>query len=376
MAKINPFQAVRPTKKNARNFSSRSYKTYSKIELNKELKENPTSFLSIINIKKDPSFSSEKSKRYELVKKRYEAFKTSNILIKDAIPSYYIYETVQANGHLFCGVIATASVEDYEAQIIKKHEATIAKRETTFKNYLKTVRFNAAPVLLTYKDDLTVENSIQNAKKKASEFNSWTTENETHKLWCVDDAETVQRIHNAFQNVSVLYIADGHHRSASSALLARELKSEELTTTDASYNYFLSYLIPESQLKIYDYNRVITDLNGLSSKAFLEKISVDFEIENKGTEPYKSSKRREISMYLEGIFYSLSLRATKQKNQSAIDQLDAHILQTHLLEPILGITNVRTNSRIGYIYGADSLEQIKATGGLRKSQGRIWTVSY
>ena len=145
------------------------------------------------------------------------------------------------------------------------------------------------------------------------------------------------------------------------ALLARELKSEELTTTDASYNYFLSYLIPESQLKICDYNRVITDLNGLSSKAFLEKISVDFEIENKGTEPYKSSKRREISMYLEGIFYSLSLRATKQKNQSAIDQLDAHILQTHLLEPILGITNVRTNSRIGYIYGADSLEQIKAT---------------
>ena len=144
--------------------------------------------MSIINIKKDPSFSSEKSKRYELVKKRYEAFKTSNILIKDAIPSYYIYETVQANGHLFCGVIATASVEDYEAQIIKKHEATIAKRETTFKNYLKTVRFNAAPVLLTYKDDLTVENSIQNAKKKASEFNSWTTENETHKLWCVDDA--------------------------------------------------------------------------------------------------------------------------------------------------------------------------------------------
>ena len=110
--------------------------------------------MSIINIKKDPSFSSEKSKRYELVKKRYEAFKTSNILIKDAIPSYYIYETVQANGHLFCGVIATASVEDYEAQIIKKHEATIAKRETTFKNYLKTVRFNAAPVLLTYKDDL------------------------------------------------------------------------------------------------------------------------------------------------------------------------------------------------------------------------------
>ena len=116
MAKINPFKAVRPTKNKIQNFSSRSYKAYSKIELNKELKENPTSFLSIINIKKDPSFSPEKSKRYELVKERYEAFKASNVLIKDTTPSYYIYETVQANGHLFCGIIATASVEDYDTQ--------------------------------------------------------------------------------------------------------------------------------------------------------------------------------------------------------------------------------------------------------------------
>jgi uncharacterized protein (DUF1015 family) len=361
MAKINPFKAVRPTKNKIQNFSSRSYKTYSKIELNKELKENPTSFLSIINIKKDPSFSPEKSKRYELVKDRYEAFKTSNVLIKDDTLSYYIYETVQANGHLFCGVIATASVEDYDTQIIKKHEATIAKRETTFKNYLKTVRFNAAPVLLTYPDDLTLEKEIQNAKKKATEFNSWTTENETHKLWCVDDQDTVQCIHNAFQNIPVLYIADGHHRSASSALLARELKLEQKQITKAPYNYFLSYLIPESQLKIYDYNRVITDLNGLSSTAFLEQIKINFELENKGSKPYKSSKLHDISMYFEGIFYSLSLRKSKQNRSSAIYQLDTHILQSHLLEPILGITNVRTNSRIGYIYGADSMEKIKAT---------------
>jgi uncharacterized protein (DUF1015 family) len=361
MAKINPFQAVRPTKKNVQNFSSRSYKTYSKDELKKELKENPTSFLSIINIKKNPSFSPEKSKRYELVKKRFEAFKTSNILIKDPLPSYYIYETIQANGHLFCGVIATASVEDYENQIIKKHEATISKRENTFKNYLKKVRFNAAPVLLTYSNNLTLETGIQNAKKKASEFHSWTSENEIHKLWCINDPETVNFIQKGFLNIPTLYIADGHHRSASSVLLARELNQREHTTSDAYCNHFLTYLIPESQLKIYDYNRVITDLNGLSCSAFLEKIRVDFEIENKGSTPYKSSKRHDISMYLEGAFYSLSLRTTKQKNQPVINQLDTHILQTHLLEPILGIKNVRTNSRIGYIYGADSMEQIKAT---------------
>ena len=361
MAKILPFKAVRPTQNRIHNFSSKSYKTYSKNALKKELKENPTSFLSIINIKKNTSFSAEKSKRYQLAKERFEAFKASNVLPKDAAPSYYIYETVQANGHLFCGVIATASVEDYEAQVIKKHEATIAKRETTFKNYLKTVRFNAAPVLLMHEDDVTLETAIKNAKEKASEFNSWTTENETHKLWCVDDPETVKCIQNAFQNISELYIADGHHRSASSALLARELKSQKHTTTEESYNHFLSYLIPESQLKIYDYNRVITDLNGLSSAEFLEQISIDFELESKGSKPYKSSKLHDISMYFEGTFYSLSLRESKQNRQSAINQLDTHILQTHLLEPILGITNVRTNSRIGYIFGADSMEQIKAT---------------
>ncbi|MDB4289871.1 DUF1015 domain-containing protein [Flavobacteriaceae bacterium] len=361
MAKINPFKGVRPSKSNVQNFSSKSFKTYSKNELEEELKKHPTSFLSIINIKKNPNLEIEKPKRYELVKEQFEAFKASQILITDAAPSYYIYETVQANGHLFCGVIATAHVEDYDRHVIKKHEATISKRENTFKNYLETVRFNAAAVLLTYPDDLRLETAILKAKINASDFNSWTTENEAHKLWCVDDPEDVNFIQKGFENIPSLYIADGHHRSASSALLARELKLKEKPTADPSYNHFLTYLIPESQLKIYDYNRVIKDLNGLSTEAFLEKISVDFEVEYKGTTPYKSSKRHDISMYLEGAFYSLSLRATKQNNSSAIEQLDTYILQTHMLEPILGITNVRTNLRIGYIYGSDSMEQIKTT---------------
>jgi len=361
MAKITPFKGVRPSKSNVQNFSSKSFKTYSETDLEEELKKHPTSFLSIINIKKNPNLEIEKPERYELVKEKFEAFKASQILITDTAPSYYIYETVQANGHLFCGVIATAHVEDYDRHVIKKHEATISKRENTFKNYLETVRFNAAPVLLTYPDSLTLETRIKTAKSNASDFNSWTTENEAHKLWCIDNPEDVNFIQKGFENIPSLYIADGHHRSASSALLARELKSKEKPTADPSYNHFLTYLIPESQLKIYDYNRVIKDLNGLSTKAFLDKISVDFEVEHKGTTPYKSSKRHDISMYLEGAFYSLSLRATKQNNSSAIEQLDTYILQTHLLEPILGITNVRTNLRIGYIYGSDSMEQIKAT---------------
>jgi uncharacterized protein (DUF1015 family) len=361
MAKIYPFEAVRPSKEALENFSSKSYKSYTEKELRDSLKKNPDTFLSIITLKKDTSLAVDKSRRYEMVRQKYEQFIDSKILIKDSIAAFYIYETTQDNGDQFSGIMATASVEDYNTNVIKKHEATIAKREHTFKTYLNTVRFNAAPVLLTYSDNLSLETDIQNAKKKAADFSSWTTGNETHKLWRVNDPEAVHCIQNSFQNIPSLYIADGHHRSASSALLAREKKGTLKTPENNSFNRFLTYLIPESQLKIYDYNRVIKDLNGLSTADFLEKISVIFEVKNKGKNPYKSLKANAISMYIDGLFYSLSLRKSKQDNSSAINKLDTYILQTQLLEPILNITNVRTNKRIAYIHGANSLEQIKAT---------------
>ena len=361
MAKIYPFEAVRPSKEALENFSSKSYKSYTEKELRDSLKKNPDTFLSIITIKKDTSLAVDKSRRYEMIRQKYEQFIDSKILIKDSIAAFYIYETTQENGDQFSGIMATASVEDYNTNVIKKHEATIAKREHTFKTYLNTVRFNAAPVLLTYSDNLSLETDIQNAKKKAADFSSWTTGNETHKLWRVNDPEAVHCIQNSFQNIPSLYIADGHHRSASSALLAREKKGTLKTPENNSFNRFLTYLIPESQLKIYDYNRVIKDLNGLSTADFLEKISVIFEVKNKGKNPYKSLKANAISMYIDGLFYSLSLRKSKQDNSSAINKLDTYILQTQLLEPILNITNVRTNKRIAYIHGANSLEQIKAT---------------
>ena len=347
MAKINPFRAVRPSKTNLQNFCSKSYKTYSQIELVANLKNNPSSFLSIINLKKNTNFALDIAKRYELVKQKYENFKATKVLIKDTTPAFYIYETLQENGLRFCGILATAHVDDYETNVIKKHEATISKRENKFKTYLKTVRFNAAPVLLTYPDDETVEYGIQKAKLNAVEINFWNSENETHKLWRIETQKEVSFIQKAFGNI------------ASSALLAKELNSEQKTPTNTSHNHFLTYLIPESQLKIQDYNRVIKDLNGLSIDAFLKKISTLFKVENKGKYAYKSVEKNEISMYLGGEFYCLSLRQPMENSQSAIHQLDTYILQTHLLEPILGITNVRTNKRIDYIHGSDSLEQIK-----------------
>ena len=342
MAKIVPFKAIRPCKKHLQNFSSKSYKSYTTEELKNTLQKNPLSFLSIIHLKKNLSRVLKKSERFELVKNKFLDLKTKKVLLKDSSPAFYIYETKQGDGHLFCGIIAGASVKDYNINVIKKHEAPITKRKYSFKEYLKAVRFNAAPVLLTFPDDGNIEKGIEAAKINAQEINSWSNENETHKLWCIDNTSDINILTKAFANVPSLYIADGHHRSASSALLARDMDINLSTKKENSYNYFLSYLIPEKQLKIYGY-----------------KIKLVFDVEDKGADPYLSSLKNEISMYLSGSFYSLSLHKSIQNNATAISQLDTQILQTHLLKPILGINNERTDKRISYIHGKDSMEQIK-----------------
>ena len=359
MAEIAPFKAIRPSKEHLQNFSSRSYKSYSLNELQYTLKKNPFSFLSIIHLKKNLNESLKKSQRYQLVRNRFREFIDKKVLIKDPSPAFYIYETRQSDNHLFCGIIAGASVEDYNNNTIKKHEATITKRENTFKNYLKAVRFNAAPILLTFADNQTINKVIQTAKNNATEIDEWTTENETHKIWRVDKNYDIKKIAKYFEGIPNLYIADGHHRSASSALLAKEIDSNPSNQTNKAYTYFLSYLIPESQLKIYDYNRLIKNLNGLSIDQLLYKIKLVFEIKKKRADIYYSTQKNEISMYLSGEFYSLSLRKPIQNKETAINQLDTQILQTHLLEPILGIKNVRTDKRISYVYGKDSMKEIK-----------------
>lgn len=359
MAEIAPFKAIRPSKEHLQNFSSKSYKSYTDEELKNTLQKNPLSFLSIIHLKKNLNKFLKKSERYQLVKTKFEDLIAKKVLIKDTTPAFYIYETVQEDEHLFCGIIAGASVKDYKNNLIKKHEATITKRENTFKTYLKTVRFNAAPVLLTFPDDPIIEKAIQTAKRNAQETNTWSNENETHKIWCINNVSDINILTDAFGKISSLYIADGHHRSASSALLAAEIDTDISAQKEKAYTHFLSYLIPEKQLKIFDYNRIIKNLNGLTNEEFLDKINIMFNVERKGTQPYYSSRKHEISMYLSGNFYSLSLRNSIKKNETAISQLDTQILQTHVLKAILGIKNERNDKRISYIKGKDSMSQIK-----------------
>ncbi|WP_027878768.1 DUF1015 domain-containing protein [Mesoflavibacter zeaxanthinifaciens] len=361
MSKILPFKAVRPTRDKVSLVASRSYQSYTQAEREARLDYNPFSFLHIVNpgYKYDKEISGEA--RYNLVKNRYLEFKEDGIFIQDQSPCYYIYKIVDRDDQEFNGIVAAASVEDYNNNIIKKHEDTIASREVIFKDYLKTVGFNAEPVLLTYPKNNTISAIIKEKQKERAEFEFTTTYRDTHYLWLIDNPEDINAISDTFSNIKTLYIADGHHRSSSSKLLCEDLKSNNLQHTgNETYNYFMSYLICEEELKINQFNRLVKDLNGLSKEEFLIQLDTMFRIENRGIMPYQPSKQHHFSMYLDGEFYSLYLRKSNYIFNTALDQLDAQILYKTILEPILGITDLRNDNRIMYLSGKKDIVNLKS----------------
>jgi uncharacterized protein (DUF1015 family) len=348
MAVLKPFKAVRPTRDKVGLVSSKSYESYTPAELGAKLDFNPYTFLHVVN--PDYKFLQEASseRRFQLVHNRYSDFKRTEIFVKDEVPAFYVYERTDIH-NTFCGIIGATSIDDYLQGKIKKHEGTIAKRERLFEKYLKIIGFNAEPVLLTFKDDETLAEIISRKKEERPEYEFSTTDRKLHKLWLVNDEATSKKITDAFAKIDSLYIADGHHRTASSALLAKELAAEnENHNGTEPYNYFMSYLIPESQLDISEFNRLIKDLNGLSTEEFLEKLSIHFTIENRRQQLYVPAQKHHFSMYLNGEFYSLYLKLDTYSFSDALSKLDAQILYQTVLNPILGIKDLTNNDRITY----------------------------
>ena len=349
MAKVKPFKAVRATRDKVALVSSKSYEIYSPNELGAKLAYNPYSFLHVIN----PGYKYHQDdisgeKRFKLVHNRYLEFKEDKVFEQDETPGYYIYKKTTAH-KTFCGIIAATSVEDYHNNIIKKHEGTLQAREILFENYLKNTGFNAEPVLLTYPDNAVIENIIAKYQQKRPEYEFATTDKDVHFLWVVANQEDIATISEAFNQVDTLYIADGHHRSTSSCMLAKNLaKQNPKHTGEEAYNFYMSYLLPESQLSIFEFNRFIKDLNGLTPDQFLIELDSFFKIENKGQELYKPKEKHHFSMYLNGEFYALKLRKSAYEFSDALSELDAQILYTTVLKPILGIDDIRDDSKIVY----------------------------
>jgi uncharacterized protein (DUF1015 family) len=356
MSKITPFKAVRPVADKVGLVTCRTYDDYSPAELAAWLDFNPYSFLHVLNPAYVNAQKTGFEKRFKGVAHRYEDFKNEHIFITEDRSSFYLYE-IRAKGHTFTGIIAGTSIEDYNNNVIKKHEDTLAYRVELFKDYLHQTRFNTEPVLMTYPDSVEINTWVSLKKQSDPIYDFSTTNRERHLLWKIDTQKDIDFLQEHFDSIENLYIADGHHRSASCALLAEDNSFSD----HENAKHILSFLIAESNVKIYEFQRLITDLNGYDAADFLEKIALDFDIIPKNQELWKPSNKHEFGMYLEGQFYALMYKGQSKKSdkKELLDQLDAQILYDTILKPILGIEDVRNDDRIEYLSGKQSITTVK-----------------
>lgn len=353
MSKIIPFKAVRPTSDKVALVTCRNYDDYSPAELASWLNFNPYSFLHIINPAYVHAQKITLDKRFKGVAHKYQDFKNEGTFIEDEIPAFFLYQ-IENKSQTFTGLVAGTSIEEYKNNIIKKHEDTLQYRVELFKDYLHQTGFNTEPVLITYPDNIEINNWISKKVKEQPVYHFATTNKEKHTLWKVDSDMEVAWLQKQFESIPELYIADGHHRSASAELLYDQFHTAE----SDKLNYFMSFLIAESNVKIYEFNRIIRDLNGFSKEDFLEKLSNHFIIKTKEQELWKPQGKFEFGMYLDGCFYALFYKQDT-KNPSIIENLDAQILYDKVLQPILGIEDLRNDERIEYIPGKQSILTLK-----------------
>ncbi|MFP9117866.1 DUF1015 domain-containing protein [Flavobacterium sp. RNTU_13] len=352
MATIVPFKAVRPARDKVSLVTCRSYDEYSPAELASQLDYNPFSFLHVLN----PAYVNQQkfseTVRFRSVHNKYVEFKHDEVLKQENVPVFYLYE-IQSKNNVYTGIIAGTSIADYQKNIIKKHEDTLPYRVSYFKDYMHLTGFNTEPVLITYPENEDLEQWITQRKQKRPLYLFSSLNRDKHTLWRIKDTAEIAWLQAQFANMPSLYIADGHHRSASAELLHTEYKA----TGAESLDYFMSFLIAEKDLKIYEFNRLVHDLHGHTAAGFLSLLEKDFVIENRHLELWKPSKKFEFGMYLQGEFYSLTLKETHFVDVH--EALDAQILYTKVLQPLLGIEDLRNDDRISYLPGTKSITSIK-----------------
>jgi uncharacterized protein (DUF1015 family) len=359
MTKIIPFKALRPVRDKAHLVATRPYYSYKKNVLEAKLEDNPYTFLHIINPEFGSNIKTEPNspERFKLVTEKYGEFIRDGILVQDNNPHVYLYRQTKEN-HQFVGVIAGASIEEYEQDLIKKHEATLTSREEMFVDYLDIVGYNAEPVLLSYPHNDSLESLIDDYTQDRPEYEFSTTDKIKHELWVLDESKT-NEISSAFTSLKASYIADGHHRSASSSgLLKRRMQAEK--TNYLNENYFLAFFIDENRLKILEFNRLVKTLNGLSEVDFLNRLEKSFSIKEL-TNAAKPSHEHQLTMCLNGKWFELNCRKDIVEENHPVNCLDAEILTRYVLDPVLGIKDLKTDNNIEFVSGTESLDTFETT---------------
>jgi uncharacterized protein (DUF1015 family) len=357
MAIITPFRALRPTPELAAKLASRPYDVLNSAEAREEVKDNSYSFLHITKSEVDlPEDTDTHSQRvYEKAKQNLDAFIRKNILFRESKPCYYIYRLIM-NGRSQAGLVCVSSVADYENDIIKKHEFTRPEKEQDRINHIKTSGAQTGNVFLAYRNVAEVDAIISAWQKEHQPVYDFVAEdNISHTVWVVNDEKTVAAITQLFATkVPFTYIADGHHRAASAAKVKKALGSAATEEAD----YFLTTLFPSAQLHIMDYNRVVKDLNGHSSEAFLQSLLKDFSCELVGKTVYQPAKLHSFGMYLGGNWYKLTARPGTYTGDP-IGVLDVTILSNNILDKLLGIKDQRTDKRIDFVGGIRGLGELE-----------------
>ena len=359
MAVIRKFKAIRPTSKMAEAVAALPYDVVNSEEAREMTKDKPYSFLHVDKAEIDLPVGTDiySPQVYAKAKENLDKLVSDGILVQDNKPMLYVYELTM-DGRSQTGLVACTSIDEYLNGIIKKHELTREDKEQDRIRHVDICNANTGPIFLAYRTVDEISAIIENVKKNAPVYDFTAEDGIKHRAWVIDDDETANKLIELFKAVPNLYIADGHHRNASAAKVGLKRRAEHPDYTgDEEFNYYLAVIFPSDQLKIMDYNRVVKDLNGMTSEEFMNKLAEKFDI-HEAEGKAKPEKQYDFGMYLDKKWYMLTAKENLRVND-AVAGLDVSILQDNVLIPILGIGDIRTDKRIDFVGGIRGLGELE-----------------
>ncbi|MBP3458405.1 MAG: DUF1015 domain-containing protein [Lachnospiraceae bacterium] len=360
MADIRPFPAIRPALGMAEKIAALPYDVYSRAEAKEVVKNNEDSFLNIDRA--ETQFSDEVDTYadcvYEKANELLWGMVNDGRFIRDENPCYYIYQ-LEMNGRTQTGLAACCSVDDYNRQVIKRHENTRADKEVDRIRHVDTTNAQTGPIFLAYHHDHKLHSIIQKNQQKKPVYDFKAEDGIFHRMWIVDEEADIKGIMEAFREMDSIYIADGHHRCASAVKVAMNRRSMfPEDGENEAYNYFLSVLFPDDELAILDYNRVLKDLNGMTEEQLIHRLEEHFLVQKAATAPYRPGKKGEFGMYLAEQWYVVTAKEDILSTD-AVEGLDVSILQTYVLDELFGIKDPKTDKRIEFVGGIRGLKELE-----------------
>lgn len=365
MSVIRPFKGVRPSEELVEEIAALPYDVYSSEEARVLVGQQPNSFLKIDRAETllDPSIDAHSQQVYEKAKSVLDEMMAQGQFIQDSAPVLYIYELTMA-GRQQRGLVACTAVDDYLSGTIKKHENTRADKELDRINHVTYTEANTGPIFLTYKAKANITSiTAQWVKNNTPIYDFVADDQVEHKVWVIDDPDTIGQLIDGFGGVKSLYIADGHHRAASAVKVAQNRReSLPAYTGEEEFNYFLSVIFPDEQLAIMDYNRLVKDLNGHTETTFMAAINKSFDILEESERPLKPKEKATFGLYMNQKWYLLKAKEGSYNMNDPVASLDVAIIQDNLLTPILGIEDPKTDQRIDFVGGIRGMVELERRG--------------